>query len=86
MVYYEQHYAHKCALFNANTHNMKTVQLNKLRKRIQADGINMSAWARERGFKPQEVIDVLTGRTAAKRGRRYEVAITLEKHFNQAIR
>lgn len=42
-----------------------------------AQGLTISQWAADHGFKSEEVYAVLSGRTVGRRGRAHEVAVAL---------
>lgn len=49
----------------------------EIKRGIMARGVNMAEWARERGFSPQHVYDVLNGRAVGRRGNAHEIAVQL---------
>ena len=51
--------------------------IEEVRKDFRINDISISEWARERGFEPQVVIDVLNGRRKGKFGVGREVHIAL---------
>lgn len=48
-----------------------------VKDRFEAGGLSIAKWARERGFSPQHVYDVLNGRTAGRRGNAHAIAVEL---------
>lgn len=49
----------------------------QIKRDFEARGVNMAEWARERGYMPQHVYDVLNGRTLGRRGNAHEIAVLL---------
>lgn len=66
----------------ATTERLAAVRAVK--RRFEARGVNLAAWARERGFSPQHVYDVLNGRSAGRRGNAHAVAVLLGLKDNAA--
>ena len=48
-----------------------------VKKNFKQKGITFSGWAREHGYRPQEVIRVLNGFSKASRGQGHEIAVKL---------
>lgn len=48
-----------------------------VRDRLMADGVNVSAWARDRGFDVNLVHQVLAGRRTCIRGTSHAIAVAL---------
>ena len=46
-------------------------------ERFQAEGVSIAAWAREHGFKPFLVYQVLRSRNIPVRGQCHEIAVAL---------
>ncbi|GAB3256600.1 helix-turn-helix domain-containing protein [Chitinimonas naiadis] len=51
--------------------------LGDVRKAFEDHGVCVSTWARDRGFTPRQVHDVLLGRAKGKRGVSHDVAVAL---------
>ncbi|MDK4680421.1 DNA-binding protein [Kingella negevensis] len=49
----------------------------QVKKNFKQKGITFSGWAREHGYRPQEVIRVLNGFSKASRGQGHEIAVKL---------
>ena len=49
----------------------------EIKRQFEARGVNAAEWARERGFSPQHVYDVLNGRAVGRRGNAHEIAVAL---------
>ncbi|WP_308446908.1 MULTISPECIES: DNA-binding protein [Neisseria] len=47
---------------------------DELKEKFKNDGITFSGWARENGYRPQEVIRVVNGFSKANYGKGYEIA------------
>ena len=50
----------------------------KVKNQFEAHGINVAEWARQNGFSPQCVYDVLNGRAVGRRGEAHRVAVALK--------
>lgn len=48
-----------------------------VRATLRANGVNVSQWARERGFNPKLVIEVLRGERSCLRGQSHQIAVAL---------
>ena len=46
----------------------------ELKKQFKQNGITFSAWARDHGYRPQEVIRVVNGFSKANYGKGFEIA------------
>lgn len=51
--------------------------LNQVRQGFVQRGESIAAWSRERGFDPDAVYQVLSGRTLALRGKSHHIAVAL---------
>lgn len=49
----------------------------QVKKKFKQEGITFSAWAREHGYTPQEVIRVVNGFSKASYGKGHEIAVKL---------
>ncbi len=49
----------------------------QVKKKFKAQGITFAHWARENGYRPQEVIRVLNGFSKATYGKGHEIAVKL---------
>lgn len=50
---------------------------DELKKNFKQQGITFSAWARQHGYTPQEVIRVVNGFSKASYGKGHEIAVKL---------
>lgn len=50
---------------------------DEVKQKFKQQGITFSAWARENGYRPQEVIRVLNGFSKASYGKGHEIAVKL---------
>ena len=55
--------------------SVKTAE--QVREEFNRVGMPIAGWAREHGFKPNLVIEVLRGRILCKRGKSHEIAVLL---------
>jgi gp16 family phage-associated protein len=55
----------------------KLTPIEHRKAQFDAHGITIAAWARDRGFDPLAVVQVLNGYTRGKRGKSREIAIAL---------
>jgi gp16 family phage-associated protein len=51
--------------------------LEEIRNDFRVSGISIAAWARSRGYSPQLVYQVLTGRNPCSRGQSHAIAVAL---------
>lgn len=51
--------------------------LEDIRNEFRVRGISIAAWARSRGYSPQLVYQVLTGRNPCSRGQSHAIAVAL---------
>jgi gp16 family phage-associated protein len=57
---------------------MSQSTLNEIvRRRFEADGVVIREWAEDRGFKPEQVYAVLSGRSRGVRGLAHKIAVEL---------
>ncbi|CRZ20616.1 DNA-binding protein [Kingella kingae] len=49
----------------------------QVKKNFKQKGITFSGWAREHGYRPQEVIRVVNGFSKASYGKGHEIAVKL---------
>ena len=57
--------------------NTDSPTLKDVRARFEAEGIAVSAWAKQRGFAPHLVYAILSGRTRGRRGEAHKIAVAL---------
>lgn len=50
---------------------------DELKRNFKQQGITFSAWARQHGYTPQEVIRVVNGFSKASYGKGHEIAVKL---------
>lgn len=50
---------------------------DQIREEFSRVGQPISEWARENGFTPQEVFEVLAGRNQGRRGKAHDIAVML---------
>jgi len=50
---------------------------DQVRDEFMRTGTSISTWARERGFKPNLVFEVLRGRIHGRRGKSHDIAVLL---------
>lgn len=55
----------------------RRLRLIELRRRLRAEGVNISAWARDNGFSPKLVHQVLRGGRSCNFGESYRIAVKL---------
>lgn len=55
----------------------KTLTPEQVKARFISKGIDISAWAKEHGFRRHAVYQVLGGFTKAKRGKAHQIAVAL---------
>lgn len=48
-----------------------------LRSRLRAQGITLNQWARERGYSPKLVHEILSGRRPCTRGNSHRIAVAV---------
>lgn len=58
-------------------HTERSLRLIELRRRLRADGVNISAWARDNGFSPKLVHQVLRGGRSCNFGESHRIAVKL---------
>jgi gp16 family phage-associated protein len=52
-------------------------KVEQIKKELRRRGVTMSAWARANGHKPQDVFDVLRGRSQGTFGEGHVIAVKL---------
>ncbi|WP_373422980.1 DNA-binding protein [Sphingomonas kyeonggiensis] len=53
------------------------VRAGRVRARLAAEGVNVSEWARGRGFNPRLVHAILDGGRPCRRGQSHKIAVAL---------
>lgn len=51
--------------------------IEQVRINMDKEGINVASWAREHGYKPEAVYDVLRGKAKGRRGVSHNIAVSL---------
>lgn len=49
----------------------------QIKRQFEADGVAITEWAKERGYKPRLVYAVLSGQVKCKRGKGHKIAVEL---------